>query len=252
MEEDVEVSAKTVEEAIEKGLAELGLERDQVRVEILSPGRAGLFGIGGDDVRVRLVSVGAVSAEQPPPLVVPPAAVPPAPIPEDAAPHVERAIDYLRELLLLLDIEAEVRSRAPETPGDGQGRASAVLDVTGDDLAILIGRRGATLAAIQYLLNVIGNRESEGDFLVTLDVQGYRRRREEALLGLARRLADRVRQSGRPVTLEPMPSSERRIIHMALGDEQGISTYSVGEGEARKVVIAPSRPPQSGASGQPR
>jgi spoIIIJ-associated protein len=251
MEEDVEVSAKTVDEAIEKGLAQLGLERDQVRVEILSPGRAGLFGIGSDDVRVRLVPLGAVSPERPPPLAVPPS-VPPAPIPEDATPHVERAVAYLQELLRLIDIEAEVQSRAPETPGDGQGRASAVLDVTGDDLAILIGRRGATLAAIQYLLNVIGNRESEGDFLVTLDVQGYRRRREEALLGLARRLADRVRQSGRPVTLEPMPSSERRIVHMALGDEHGISTYSVGEGEDRKVVIAPSRPPQSGAPGQPQ
>ena len=133
--------------------------------------------------------------------------------------------------------------RAPETPGDGLGRASAVLDVEGEDLGLLIGRRGSTLAALQYLVNLMVSRQQGSPVLVSVDAEHYHRRREESLRGLAQRMADRVRQTGRPLTLEPMPAGERRIIHLALADDPGVTTGSVGDGDARKVVIQPRRSP---------
>ncbi len=157
------------------------------------------------------------------------------------SPPVEGAIEYLRRLLEMMDVEAAVTARSPETPGDGLGRASAVLDIEGDDVALLIGRRGTTLAALQYLVNLMANHQSESEVLFTIDVERYRRRREESLTGLARRMADRVKQTGRAITLEPMPPAERRIVHMALADYSGIATRSIGEGETRKVVIQPRR-----------
>ncbi|HXG36123.1 MAG TPA: RNA-binding cell elongation regulator Jag/EloR [Dehalococcoidia bacterium] len=238
-EKGVEVSAKTVDEAIDKGLAELGLNRNQVRIETLAAGKPGLFGIGGEDARVRLIPVeeGAfpsssfeIESEESA-----------AQVKSLDAPEVQAAADYLKEIVRLLDLDAEVTVRAPETPGDGKGRASAVFDVSGDDLAILIGRRGVTLAALQYLVNVIANRQGDGKTMITVDVERYRRRREDALRGLAQRMADRVRQSGRSITLEPMPPSERRIVHITLANNDAVSTSSIGDGERRKVVIAPRR-----------
>ncbi len=153
--------------------------------------------------------------------------------------EVELASDYLRTLLELMGINAEVTVRAPETPADGLGRATAVLDIDGEDLGLLIGRRGSSLAALQYLVNVMVTRRLGSRVLVTIDVEHYHRRREDSLRGLARRMADRVRQSRRPVTLEPMPAAERRIIHLALSEDQNVMTASVGQGDERKVVIRP-------------
>ncbi len=255
MQEGVEVSAKTVDEAIDKGLAQLGLARDQVRVETLAAGKPGLFGIGGEDARVRLIplaggaraktreeAVGLESAAEAAYAIEAEGGErAPAPLKGLDAPEVARAAQHLRDLVRLLEIDADVRVRAPETPGDGKGRASAVFDITGDDLALLIGRRGATLAAIQYLVNVVANRQGEGKILISLDVEGYRRRREESLTSLALRMADKVRQSGRSMTLEPMPPNERRIVHMILAEDSDVSTASNGEGERRKVIISPKR-----------
>jgi spoIIIJ-associated protein len=114
-----------------------------------------------------------------------------------------------------------------------------VLDIDGEDLGLLIGRRGSSLAALQYLVNVMVTRRLGSRVLVTIDVEHYHRRREDSLRGLAHRMADRVRQSRRPVTLEPMPAAERRIIHLALSEDQYVMTASVGQGDERKVVIRP-------------
>ena len=235
--ESVEVSAKTVDEAIDDALEELGLKRQQAEIEILSAGKPGLFGIGGEQARVRVTALEVGTAR--------PMAEPEAVVEEGAAvevrdadsPEVEQASGHLTELLALMDLDAEVSVRAPETPGDGIGRASAVLDINGDDLGLLIGRRGATLAALQYLLNVMISRKTGSRLLVSVDVEHYRRRREETLCGLARRMADRVRQTGRSITLEPMPAMERRIIHLVLAEDEAVTTGSSGEGDARKVVI---------------
>ena len=220
--EDVEVSGKTVDKAIAKALQQLGLDRSQVDVEVISEGRTGLFGLGGESARVL---VKPLTGEQV----------------EVESSTIEMAVDFLRRLLELMDVDADVTARAPETPGDGLGRASAVLDVTGDDLGILIGRRGSTLAALQYMVNHMVSRHLKSRALVSVDVERYKRRREEALIGLAQRLAEKVKTSGRTITLEPMPPNERRIVHLALAGDPQVVTASLGEGETRKVAISLKR-----------
>jgi spoIIIJ-associated protein len=220
--EDVEASGKTVDEAIAKALQQLGLDRSQVDVEVISEGRTGLFGLGGESARVL---VKPLTGEQV----------------EVESSTIEMAVDFLRRLLELMDVDADVTARAPETPGDGLGRSSAVLDVTGDDLGILIGRRGSTLAALQYMVNHMVSRHLKSKALVSVDVERYKRRREEALIGLAQRLAEKVKTSGRTITLEPMPPNERRIVHLALADDPRVVTASLGEGETRKVAISLKR-----------
>jgi spoIIIJ-associated protein len=248
--ESVEVSAKTVDEAIDIALEELGLRRSQVNIEVLTPGKPGLFGLGGEQARVRVTALEGVEVRQREPAEdrdeLPVAAAHEELFPESeievkdiSSEEVELASDYLRTLLDLMGVNAEVTVRAPETAADGLGRATAVLDIDGEDLGLLIGRRGSSLAALQYLVNVMVTRRLQSRVLVTIDVEHYHRRREDSLRGLARRMADRVRQSRRAVTLEPMPAAERRIIHLALAEDQAVMTASVGQGDDRKVVIRP-------------
>jgi spoIIIJ-associated protein len=213
----VEGSGKTVDEAVENALAEIGLDRHEVQVEVLSEGRGGLFGIGGEPARVRVKPLSYETPEG-----------------EDVA----FAHEQLERMLSLMGVEAKVSVRAPETPGDGAGLVHAVFDVTGDDLGVLIGRRGDTLASLQYLLNLLVSRRFKDKAPFAIDVDGYRRRREESLRGLAFRMAERVRTTGRTVTLEPMPANERRIVHLTLAKDPTVVTSSVGEGESRKVAIA--------------
>lgn len=214
--EPIEASGKNVEEAIENGLVDLGVERHEVSIEVLSEGRAGLFGIGGEAARVRLSPVAFEDPEG-----------------EDVA----YAQELLEKMLAQMDIEASVTVRAPETPGDGVGLVKAILDVEGEDLGILIGRRGSTMASLQYLVNLMVSRRHKSNAPFGVDVEGYRRRREESLCDLAFRMAERVRRTGRSVTLEPMPPNERRIVHLALAKDPTVGTSSVGEGESRKVAI---------------
>lgn len=249
--ESVEVGAKTVDEAIDIALEELGLKRSQVDIEILTPGKPGLFGLGGEQARVRVTALEGVEVQPQEMHLDEEPGGSGAPTREEmfgdseievkdiSAEEVDLAADYLRTLLELMDINAEVSVRAPETPADGLGRATAVLDIDGEELGLLIGRRGSSLAALQYLVNVMVTRRLGSRVLVTIDVEHYHRRREDSLRGLAHRMADRVRQSRRPVTLEPMPAAERRIIHLALSEDQYVMTASVGQGDERKVVIRP-------------
>lgn len=260
--ESVEVSAKTVDEAIDIALQELGLKRSQVSIEILTPGKPGLFGLGGEQARVRATALEEGTA-RPPREESQEDFFPESEIEVKAldSEEVDLAAGNLRTLLELMDVDADVSVREPETPADGLGRATAVLDIEGDDLGLLIGRRGATLSALQYLVNVMVTRKLTSRVLVTVDVEHYHRRREESLRNLAMRMADRVRQSRRPITLEPMPAAERRIIHLALVEDQNVQTLSVGQGDERKVVIRPrggggdnrgGRPPSRGGYGPRR
>jgi len=250
--ESVEVSAKSVDEAIDIALQELGLRRSEVSIEVLTAGKPGLFGLGGEQARVRVTALEGVEprevheeeeGEMPAELLGEGAHVDLADLDSE---EVRAAEESLRELIRLLDIDADVSVREPETAADGLGRASAVLDVEGEDLGLLIGRRGATLSSLQYLVNVMMTRKTGSKVLVTVDVEHYHRRREETLRGLARRMADRVRQSRRPITLEPMPANERRIIHLTLAEDPAVVTGSVGMGEDRKIVIRP----KGGGGGQ--
>lgn len=226
--EDVEASGKTVDEAIEKALEKLGLDEAQVEVEVLNMGKSGILGIGGDPARVRVRAKGRSTS----------------PGAESATPsgeETDEAVETLERLLKLMSIDAGVQVRAPETPGDGLGLVKAVLDISGDDLGILIGRRGNTLASLQFLVNLMVSRRTKARTAFGIDVEGYRRRREDSLKGLALRMADRVKSTGQSVTLEPMPPNERRIVHLALAKDPNVITVSIGEGENRKVAITPRR-----------
>ncbi len=306
--EGVEAEGRTVNEATEKALQELGLRREQVDVEVLTEGRPRLLGFRGEPARVKVTPrpVAAAPARPAAPSSavealddeeedessesddsedsdsesdsdsedeefedededeeaegddeeyeeeeddeeVPqeltrrpqPAAVVNVPAPD--ASEVELAVNVLENMVQLMGLEATVTPREPETAGDGLGMIEQVLDVEGEDLGILIGRRGQTLMSLQYILNLILSKKSGRRVAYGVDVDGYRRRREEALVSLAKRTATRVRGTGRSVTLEPMPPNERRIVHMALADDPAVITVSIGEGEARKVAITPSR-----------
>ena len=152
---------------------------------------------------------------------------------------MELAAEVTDAILQILEIDAGIDIREPETAGDGLGGARAVIDISGDDLGMLIGRRGESLMAFQYVVNLVVTRRFPGRGGVTIDVEGYRRRREEQLLALAERMADLVREHGDPITLEPMPPAERRLVHLALADDPALETNSTGEGDSRKVVISP-------------
>jgi spoIIIJ-associated protein len=226
--EGVEESGKTVDEAIEKALEKLGLDETEVEIEILSMGRSGILGIGSDPARVLVRPKGGAAAPSP-------GAAPPT------GEDMEAAVGILEHLLELMSIDASIRVRAPETPGDGLGLVRAVLDVSGEDLGILIGRRGDTLSSLQFLVNLMVSRKLKARTAFGIDVEGYRRRREESLKGLAMRMADRVKSTGQSITLEPMPPNERRIVHLALAKDPNVITVSIGEGESRKVAITPRR-----------
>jgi spoIIIJ-associated protein len=230
--ESVDASGKTVEEAIEKGLAELGMERTQVEVEVVKEGRSGILGIGGEEARVIVRPKGEATAAE---------AVDGVGAVESVEGEVELAVEVLEKLLSLMEVDASVRVREPETPGDGASIVKVVLDISGDDLGILIGRRGDTLASLQYLVNLIVGRKLKAKAAFGVDVAGYRRRREESLKSLALHMAERVRTTKQLMTLEPMPPNERRIVHLALAQDATVITESIGEGENRKVVIRPAR-----------
>ncbi len=153
----------------------------------------------------------------------------------------------LRDILNLLGLQGtEISARDPETPGDGLGLIAQVFDVYGEDdqaadeLGLLIGRRGETLYHLQYLMNTIVGQRRENAPVFGLDIEGYRRRREQMLVDMAREIAEEVRNSGDVITLEPMPAHERRIIHLTLETEEGVRTESVGSGENRQVEILPA------------
>jgi spoIIIJ-associated protein len=227
----VEASGKTVEEAIERALDELDAMRDEVEFEVLAEPKGGILGVGAADARVRVWRTGDDAAEEG--ITGGEGAL----IEDDA----EMAAQMLDHLLELMGITADVSIRDAETPGDGLGMAKAVLDIEGDDLGLLIGRRGETLASLQYLLNLMVGRKLTEHATFTVDVEGYRRRREKQLNQLARRMADQVRRTRRPVTLEPMPPNERRIVHLTLAEDHEVETSSIGEGENRKVSISLKR-----------
>lgn len=150
------------------------------------------------------------------------------------------AVEVLTDIAHQLGFDVEVTAREPKTPMDGLGHAVAVLDINpvGDeDLGLLIGRHGSHVAALQYVVNVIVSRALDGNNPVTVDVDGYRQRRETALEEMAQRAASEVRERGEPVTLGVMPAAERRIIHLQLQDDPELKTESFGEGSSRRVRI---------------
>jgi spoIIIJ-associated protein len=255
--DSIEVSARTVETAIEEALARLGKKRDEVEVKVLKEGSRGILGIGAEEARVLVTVLPArptpAAAPPPPPPPVPVMALVPVaeekPVVEEAEKvtaatweeTAEKAQDVVTHLLRGMGIGAKVavRQTEPQAQEDVEASENITVDVTGDDLGILIGRRGETLASLQFITNLIVNRQVRPQRRIIVDVERYRLRREAALRGLAQRMAERVRYTHQPVTLEAMPPNERRIVHLTLKDSPYVTTQSFGEGEARRVVISP-------------
>lgn len=257
----LEVIAPTVEEAISKGVSELGVLEDAVDVEILDTGSRGVLGIGSRQARIRLV----VKAYQPRETTTEP--LPDSSIAqlEDEYPVEETdttsdsvdesaayessttsseditlyvARETVIELLDKMKVRATVKSYYGE-PEDIRDRVPVYVDINGEDLSILIGRQAETLNALQYISSLIVGKELGHSIPLVIDVEGYRKRRTQQLKFLARRMADQAVKTGRRQVLEPMPANERRIIHIELRDNPEVSTESIGEEPRRKVTINP-------------
>ncbi|HEY9086571.1 MAG TPA: RNA-binding cell elongation regulator Jag/EloR [Anaerolineaceae bacterium] len=251
---NLEVIAPTVEEAVAKGLSQLGLAPEAVEVVVLDAGSRGLFGLGSRQARVKLTIKDVVTpvvnepvsrpletpapapVETPRPMVSaePAPAVPAAAESEDRTLRVAR--ETVSELLDKMKVNATVTAHfiEPESAGEDQ---QVLVDVQGDDLSILIGRRSETLNALQYIASLIVGKELEHWVPMVIDVQGYRARRDRQLRQLARRMAEQAVHTGKRQVLEPMPASERRVIHLELRDHAQVFTESTGDEPNRKVTI---------------
>jgi spoIIIJ-associated protein len=234
----VEVTAPSIEEAVARGAAELGVAPEAVDVQVLDEGGKGMFGLGVRQPRVRLTLKGTESVPAQRHEEVSAPAEPPAELTEDDAEALRVAEDTLHELLQRMGVEANVRARWGEPIGPEAPR-NVLVDLHGSDLSILIGHRGETLSALQYITRLIVGKELHRPLPIVLDVEGYRARRERQLRQLAQRMALQAIERGRTMTLEPMPANERRIIHLELRDHAQVTTESIGEGDHRKVTIIP-------------
>lgn len=202
----LEKTGKTIDAAIDAAIEELNCSREDVSIEIITMPSKGIFGIGAKNAVVR-VSL------------------------EDSA--TAYAVNFLDTIFKKFELDVAVRTV--------EGEEFTTLDLVGKDLGILIGRRGETLDALQYLTNLTVSRHFEERSKFILDVEGYRAKREETLERLAKKLADRVKESGKNISLEPMSPYERRIIHTILQSDDQVRTFSEGEEPYRKVVIAKKR-----------
>ena len=242
----IDVTGKTEEEAIRKGLEQLGLERDDVSVEILERARSGFLGIGSSPAKVRVTYELDVAEEPKPeaPKAKPAEKKPEVPKAEEkktepAAPACDnddarRIKDFLTGLLEHMDSAAEVKVYEEE-----KNRYKVILE--GQKLGALIGRRGETLDAIQQLTNYAVNSGCDKRLRIHVDAENYRAKREQSLESLANKVAGKVLKYRRSVTLEPMNAYERHVIHAALQDKEGVTTYSIGTEPNRRVVVAYER-----------
>ena len=207
MKKEITVKAKSVEEALTLAAAELGAPESEIKYTVIAEAKRGFLGLGSSDAEISAYYI----------------------------PRGEQAaIDFINTVIADMQLTAEIETR------DGKD-GELIIDVCGEGSGILIGHHGDTLDALQYLLNLAANRREEGekrDYLkVTLDIEGYRAKREETLRALARKQADKVLKYKRSVMLEPMNPYERRIIHSEVQNIKGVSTNSIGSENNRKIVI---------------
>jgi spoIIIJ-associated protein len=268
----LELIAPSIDEAIQNGLAELGLSRDEVDIEILDEGNRGLFGLGVRQARVRLTvkqlksdelalvqalhEISATSDAEPGEYdefdeldildEIPTDDLEEGPI-EGSIKSAQSLMDDLafqvvhetvNELLEKLGFSAEIEIRYGETD-DKHPRPPILVDIHGEDLSMLIGKRAETMNALQYIAGLIASKELGRSITLVIDIEGYRERRYSQVRQIARRMADQAIKTGRRQFLEPMPANERRIVHMELRDNPDVRTESTGEDPYRKVTIVP-------------
>jgi spoIIIJ-associated protein len=263
----LEVIAPTIEEAIAKGASELGLPEDDLEVEILDSGSKGLFGLGSRQARVRLAVKSAADRREPAAQEIETTdatqhqtgyeaaaeddaeeielgqaeapATPPRTMgqtEENITLHVAR--ETVEELLEKMQVKATVVVYLGE-PDDARSKTPVCVDINGKDLSILIGRQAETLNALQYIASLIVSKELGHSLPLVIDVEGYRKRRQQQIRYLARRMAEQAVKTGKRQILEPMPANERRIVHIELRENPDVTTESVGEEPRRKVTIIP-------------
>ncbi|AVM70444.1 DNA-binding protein [Lachnospiraceae bacterium oral taxon 500] len=206
--ESLEKSAKTVDEAVTDALVELGLTSDQVDVEILDEGSKGLLGLFGSKLaRVRVTK--KVNLK-------------------------DIAENFLSDLLKAMDISSKITLTEED-------KNTLSINLEGEEMGVLIGKRGQTLDAVQYLTSLVVNKYSDHYVRIKMDTEDYRNRRRKTLESLANNLAMKVKKTGKKFTLEPMSSNERRIVHSTLQKYKFIETYSEGEEPFRRVIIVPKK-----------
>ena len=273
--EFIEVSAKTVDDAITKACIELQAASDKLEIQVISEGSSGFFGIGSKPAVIR-AAVKAASEKEPEAPQKPekkeaaPAPVKEAPKKEAVKKETERksaprqaetarrsepreerevvqrtdeeiaqikvtALEFLSGVFKAMELPVEIQMEYNAENG------SLEVDFAGEDMGILIGKRGQTLDSLQYLTSLVVNKEQKDYVRVKLDTENYRKRRKETLENLARNIAYKVKKTRRPVSLEPMNPYERRIIHSALQADDRVSTHSEGEEPYRRVVVTPNR-----------
>ena len=206
---EIVITAKTVEEAVELALKELDVERGEVEVNVVSRGKSGILGIGVEPAKVRVEVLDK---------------------PSDV---VKVAAEIIQDVIRLLDLSVV----STLTQAELEGLGGPAFDIEGDDAGLLIGRRGETLKSLQFLIRYMVSQRLGTHANVQVDVEGYQERRYQALANMARRVAQRVADTGRPITMEPMPPNERRIVHLALAEHPRVTTESLGEGSGRQVVV---------------
>jgi spoIIIJ-associated protein len=208
---ELEVSGKSVDEAIQTALEQLGVTEDKVEVTVVKKGRSGVLGMGVEEAKIKV----RLKLE-----------------PGEKADAVEVAKEVLETLIKLMKITAEV-----SVLQENAGELPVTLNIEGEDLGVLIGRRGQALTSLQYVVRLIVAEKLKVWIPINIDIAGYKKRRYESLQNLALRLAEQVKSNRRLIMLEPMPADERRIIHLALADHPDVTTQSMGEGDMRKVAI---------------
>ena len=241
----LEVIAPSVEEAVEKGLKELGLTENDIEIEVLDEGKKGLLGLGTRQARVALKikppSERTEHEEKETKIIEKPQVLPEETEPERSISEESEEVSIARETINIILEKMRVNAKVSVRLGDSEGnRVQPVLiDIEGNDLSFLIGRKAETINALQYITSLIVGRELGRWVPLQIDVQHYRQRREDEIRTLARRIADQVVKTGRKQVLEPMPPNERRIVHLELRENPKVDTESVGEDPRRKVTVWP-------------
>jgi spoIIIJ-associated protein len=211
--ETYEFEGKNTEDAIQNAARELNLPVEELNIDVIEPGSTGIFGlVGGKKARIKVSVKGAPKPEKG----------------EDA----KVAQEVLQKILSLIPVEASVEAEQLE-----EGRIN--LTINGDQSGLLIGRKGKTLDALQFIVNKIVNKALDKKVDVVIDSEDYRRRREDSLTELAREMGDKVKKAGKAITTAPLNPHERRIVHLTLRDDPGVETRSRGEGLLKRVVIVP-------------
>lgn len=202
---EVTASGSTVDEAVQSALQQLNTTEDRVEVEVIDEGKKGILGIIGAKRAIVTVRL----KKNP----------------------IEETEKYLKSVTTLMNVDVDIQTTVEDN--------HVTFEMDGENIAIIIGKRGQTLNALQYLAHLVINKQKETYYTVTVDAEGYRERRKETLESLALKMADKAKRLNRKVALEPMPAYERKIIHSKLQDVEGVTTYSDGQEPHRHIIIKP-------------